>query len=139
MTRSALIAVCVLATGSGAYGQQPSLPIEEPLQPDRPDVTNGTHIVGTGLLQIEFGGLYTRSTPVQRAFGSPFSARIGLLDWLEARIGTDGFLTQTDGNSRATGMGNDIYMVHFANGTAEWRIGLVKQGKIGRLALGPQY
>jgi len=23
-------------------------------------------------------------------------------------------------------MGNDIYMAHFANGTAEWRIGLVK-------------
>jgi hypothetical protein len=38
-----------------------------------------------------------------------------------------------------TVMGNDIYMVHFANGMAEWRIGLVKEGKIGRLALGPQY
>jgi len=106
LTRAALIAVCVLAAGSGAYGQQPSLPVEQPLEPDRPDVTNGTHIVGTGLLQIEFGGLYTRSTPGERTFGSPFSARIGLFDWLETRIGTDGFLTQTDGNSRATGMGN---------------------------------
>jgi hypothetical protein len=38
-----------------------------------------------------------------------------------------------------TGLGNDIYMVHFANGTAEWRIGLAREGKIGRLALGPQY
>jgi hypothetical protein len=35
--------------------------------------------------------------------------------------------------------GNDIYVVHFANGSAEWRIGLVKQGRIGRIALGPQY
>jgi len=35
--------------------------------------------------------------------------------------------------------GNDIYVVHFANGSAEWRIGLVKEGKIGRIALGPQY
>jgi hypothetical protein len=35
--------------------------------------------------------------------------------------------------------GNDIYMVHFANGTAEWRIGLVKERTIGRIALGPQY
>jgi len=35
--------------------------------------------------------------------------------------------------------GNDIYIVHFANGSAEWRIGLVKEGKIGRIALGPQY
>ena len=37
-----------------------------------------------------------------------------------------------------TGMGNDIYMAHFANGTAEWRIGLAKDGAIGRIALGPQ-
>jgi hypothetical protein len=39
----------------------------------------------------------------------------------------------------ATQFGNDIYMTHFANGAAEWRIGLVKQGRIGRIALGPQY
>jgi hypothetical protein len=37
-----------------------------------------------------------------------------------------------------TSMGNDIYMAHFANGTAEWRIGLLKDGTIGRIALGPQ-
>ena len=37
-----------------------------------------------------------------------------------------------------TNMGSDIYMGHFANGTAEWRIGLVKDGAIGRIALGPQ-
>jgi hypothetical protein len=37
-----------------------------------------------------------------------------------------------------TSMGSDIYMAHFANGTAEWRIALVKDGVIGRIALGPQ-
>ncbi len=36
-------------------------------------------------------------------------------------------------------MGNDIYVVHFANGSTEWRISLTKQGRIGRIALGPQY
>jgi hypothetical protein len=36
-------------------------------------------------------------------------------------------------------LGSDIYIVHFANGSAEWRIGLVKEGTIGRIALGPQY
>jgi beta-lactamase regulating signal transducer with metallopeptidase domain len=35
--------------------------------------------------------------------------------------------------------GNDVYMAYFANGWAEWRIGLVKQGRIGRIALGPHY
>ena len=39
----------------------------------------------------------------------------------------------------ATSNGMDIYMAHFANGSAEWRIGLVKDGAIGRIALGPQY
>ena len=38
-----------------------------------------------------------------------------------------------------TAFGSDIYMAHFANGTAEWRISLVKDGMIGRIALGPQY
>jgi hypothetical protein len=36
-------------------------------------------------------------------------------------------------------LGSDIYTVHFANGSAEWRISLVKEGRIGRIALGPQY
>ena len=37
-----------------------------------------------------------------------------------------------------TGLDSDIYMAHFANGSAEWRIGLTKDGTIGRIALGPQ-
>jgi len=37
-----------------------------------------------------------------------------------------------------TSVGSDVYMTHFANGSAEWRIGLVKNGNIGRIALGPQ-
>jgi hypothetical protein len=36
-------------------------------------------------------------------------------------------------------LGSDVYVAHFANGSAEWRIGLVKDGTIGRIALGPQY
>ncbi len=36
-------------------------------------------------------------------------------------------------------MGSDVYIAHFANGSAEWRIGLAKDGSIGRIALGPQY
>jgi beta-lactamase regulating signal transducer with metallopeptidase domain len=39
----------------------------------------------------------------------------------------------------ATASGVDLYIAHFTNGSAEWRIGLVKEGKIGRIALGPQY
>ncbi len=38
-----------------------------------------------------------------------------------------------------SGLGSDVYIAHFANGSAEWRIGLIKNGSIGRIALGPQY
>jgi Putative MetA-pathway of phenol degradation len=79
---------------------------QEPVEPDRPDVTNGTHIVDIGLLQIEIGGLYTHAGSRQHAFGSPVTARAGLTDWLEARVGTDGVLTQFDGGSHVTGFGN---------------------------------
>ena len=36
-------------------------------------------------------------------------------------------------------LGSDIYTVHFANGSAEWRIALARNGSIGRIALGPAY
>jgi hypothetical protein len=93
-------AVCVWLIMAAVAGAQ------EAVEPDRPDVTNGTHIVDIGLLQIEIGGLYTHAAARQHAFGSPVTARAGLTDWLEARIGTDGLLTQSDGMSRATGIGN---------------------------------
>jgi beta-lactamase regulating signal transducer with metallopeptidase domain len=38
-----------------------------------------------------------------------------------------------------TSFGSDIYIAHFAHGSAEWRIALVRDGRIGRLALGPAY
>lgn len=95
-----LLAAVLMFAGAGVCGAQ------EAIEPDRPDITNGTHIVGTGLLQIEFGGLFTRAIPTQSAFGSPFTARVGLLEWLEARVGTDGLLTQADENGRVIGFGN---------------------------------
>jgi beta-lactamase regulating signal transducer with metallopeptidase domain len=38
-----------------------------------------------------------------------------------------------------TPIGTDVYIAHFANGSAEWRISLAKDGTIDRIALGPQY
>ena len=38
-----------------------------------------------------------------------------------------------------TAADNDVYIAHFSSGSAEWRIGLVKDGKIGRISLGPQF
>jgi hypothetical protein len=78
----------------------------EQIEPDRPDVTNGTRIVPLGVVQVEFGGLYLRNTPDQRSANSPFTVRVGITDWLEARVGADGVLTNTTGGLRTTGFGN---------------------------------
>jgi hypothetical protein len=101
--RTLTICVCLLALSAEARAQQQA---REEVEPDRPDVTNGTHIVDIGLLQIEIGGLYTHADSSQHSAGTPFTARVGLTDWLEARVGTDGLLTQTDGFTSVTGIGN---------------------------------
>jgi hypothetical protein len=75
------------------------------IQPDRPDVTNGTYIVEEGLLQAEVGVQRVRMG-TQRNVGTPLTLRIGLFEWLEGRISTDGFLHQTDLGSSVSGSGN---------------------------------
>lgn len=77
-----------------------------PIEPDRPDVTNGTHIVDEGLLQLEIGVQHARMGTDQRSFGTPLTIRIGLLEWLEVRASTDGFLHQIDASSSVSGVGN---------------------------------
>jgi hypothetical protein len=103
MLRTIAIAICLAASAAAAFAQ-PQPPDE--IEPDRPDVTNGTHIVDIGLLQIEIGGVYTQPSSGVRTAGTPVTARVGLAEWLEARVGTDGFLAQSDGSSAVTGVGN---------------------------------
>ena len=79
---------------------------QDQVQPDQPDVTNGTHIVDVGLLQIELGGVYARYDSSSRAAGSPVTARLGLTDWCEARVGTDGLLFQSNDTISVSGVGN---------------------------------
>ena len=75
----------------------PTTPAEpQPLEPDRPDVTNGTHIVDVGLLQMEVGVQRLRLGGGATSFGTPITFRVGLTDWIEVRFGTDGYLSNTD-------------------------------------------
>ena len=94
-----------IAKADGASGQQ-TVSLVSPIEPDRPDVTNGTHIVDVGLLQVEAGVQHARMGTSQRSVGTPFTLRIGLFEWLEGRASTDGFLHQTDSASRVSGVGN---------------------------------
>jgi hypothetical protein len=76
------------------------------LEPDRPDVTNGTHIVDVGLLQMEIGTTVTRNGVSQHSLGTPTTIRLGLSEWLEARVSSDGFLSVTDPSGTQRGLGN---------------------------------
>jgi outer membrane putative beta-barrel porin/alpha-amylase len=108
-----LVASCqtmpATAIASTMSAQSPSVPAtasqDDNLEPDRPDVTNGTHIVDAGLLQMEVGGVWNRSG-AGRSVGTPLTVRVGLTEWLEARVSGDGFLSVTDAAGNQRGMGN---------------------------------
>src|SRR6185369_2464593 len=100
--RAGAAAALLLAFACEAHAQD----AREHIEPDQPDVTNGTHIVSGGLTQIEFGGIYSHDAAAQKTASMPFTIRIGVADWLEARVGADGVLTQQNGATRETGFGN---------------------------------
>jgi hypothetical protein len=103
----ALVALCAAsAPAQQPETVQPTGATPQPIDPDRPDVTNGTHIVDTGLLQVEFGGVFSRSNSAVQNLGTPVTFRFGATDWLELRFGGDGFLQSTDLTGRQEGMGN---------------------------------
>jgi hypothetical protein len=106
---ASLHAVTAAASAATMTAQSPGVPAtseNDNLEPDRPDVTNGTHIVDVGLLQMEVGGVWNRSGAGRRSVGTPVALRIGLAEWLEARISGDGFLSVTDAAGNQRGMGN---------------------------------
>jgi len=92
------------ASAGPASVQDAALPVT-PIAPDRPDVTNGTAIVDVGLLQVEVGAQHARMGTQQSA-GTPLTVRIGLLEWLEARAGSDGLVHQSENGSSVSGIGN---------------------------------
>jgi outer membrane putative beta-barrel porin/alpha-amylase len=112
IVRSLSVALALVMLAAGAAQAQEPEPVQptgatpQPIDPDRPDVTNGTHIVDAGLLQVEFGGVFSKSNATTENLGTPVTFRFGATDWLELRFGGDGFLQSTDLTGHQTGMGN---------------------------------
>ena len=109
------VAAFVVASALPAFAQTPPTTTapttvaaddDDKLEPDRPDVTNSTHIVDDGLLQIELGGIFNRPDSTHKNAGTPITFRVGLTDWLEIRAGADGFLFATDPDGSVSGPGN---------------------------------
>jgi hypothetical protein len=106
LTFSAAIGCAAAARAQQPVPQPQAPPTQvEPLEPDRPDVTNGTHIVDVGLLQMEVGVQRLRSGPGSSTFGTPITFRAGLTDWIEVRFGSDGFVAVAD---RIAGTGSGL-------------------------------
>ena len=93
-----LAASVIVATSASAA--------QDNLEPDRPDVTNGTHIVDVGLLQMEAGGVWNRPRTGGHSAGTPTTVRLGLTEWLEARVSGDGLLSVADASGSQSGIGN---------------------------------
>src|SRR5437870_2020271 len=95
----ALVVTLLASAALVAQAQTPPPTIE----PDRPDVTNGPHLVGVGTVQFELGGIYTRDRSQQYVAAAPATVRIGVLSGLEARLGVDNqFAASSEDN---TGLG----------------------------------
>lgn len=93
--------VCLLASRLAS-----AQAVTEPIDPDRPDITNGAHIVPPGTLQLEAGGSFVRSQPEQHGWSSPFTLRLGLTPWIEARFSGDGLLVRSDSAGGGADFGN---------------------------------
>ena len=90
-----ILTAALLLIGGAAVAQENAAPVEV----DRPP---RCRIVGIEALAETLA----KATAPASLMGTPVTARVGLTEWLEARIGTDGLLTQRTGSSSATGIGN---------------------------------
>jgi hypothetical protein len=93
----------ILTIGPAAGTARAQTPAQ--IQPDRPDVTNGAQLLDKGRVQLEIGGILTRDAPATD-FASPFTIRVGVFDWLEARTGGDGLLLRAGNGGRESSFGN---------------------------------
>lgn len=59
------------------------------IEPDRPDLTNGPHLVTSGTVQFELGGIFTHDTSGRHMAAAPVAVRIGVSKGFEARFAVD--------------------------------------------------
>lgn len=91
-------------TVSAAYGQE-TLAVPE-LITDRPDQTESSVVVPRGYIQIESGITYNDEGSESRTLEYPGTLlRIGISKRVELRLGTQGFVSEFEGNN-TTGLGD---------------------------------
>ena len=97
--------VLALLLAAGVAEAQPTLP---PIAPDRADAANSTATVGEGVVQVESGLAYSRTSAAggaQRQFFVEGTLRAGLTERFEVRLDGQPFVKQW-GPEAATGSGD---------------------------------
>jgi hypothetical protein len=99
---AALTVTFLIAAGSPLLAQTPSLPPGVPdipeLVTDRPDFTESSQVVGSGVLQLESGMTFERDRAADvrnGMFSTPQLLRIGVSRRLELRLASDGLLSES--------------------------------------------
>lgn len=99
-----LALVLVVMGARGALGQQAPKDLD-PINPDRPDFTNGTAIVPMGKVLLETGYLNTNSRDTRlREFGDHLLLRVPISDRFEWRFDMGGYAIQDVAGVRASGL-----------------------------------
>jgi hypothetical protein len=103
--RALILLVCLLMAAPLA-AEDPS-GVQEPINPDRPDFTNGPLLVAPGHLQLETGYTYTRTGPERSSSLGEIMLRYALDDRWEARLGLNSYDwidSGVPGEKRITGL-----------------------------------
>lgn len=99
----AALTVCVLSPLS-LFAQEPQLP---DFVTDRPDFTESSDVVGTGIMQLEFGTSFEgdgRDDTSDRVVTTPLALlRVGIARRLELRFSSDGYIFDRLGQSTTRG------------------------------------
>jgi hypothetical protein len=89
--KTGLLASAVLLTLVAPIAAQDFSGLKDPIQPDRPDLTNGPLLVDPGHLQIETGYTYTRTGNEKASSLGEILLRYGVNDRWEARLGLNSY------------------------------------------------
>jgi hypothetical protein len=85
----------ILCLAAPCRAQEPAATVPE-LVTDRPDFTESSEVVGTGVVQLESGFLFEKVDDGLRQFTLPqLLVRVGVGDRVELRFATDGYVSQS--------------------------------------------
>jgi hypothetical protein len=94
-----MLAACALAWPVTAHAQE-----EAPMVTDRPDFTESASVVTPGRFQFEVGHTFTKSGSEERHSFGELLARVGILSWLEGRLGLNSFSQVRSPSSDSSGL-----------------------------------